>query len=458
MPMKVGENIMECIYTLGTSSASHTYGNVASAIKEILTRYFTPNFFSYIYIDSKIAWKNIAEILGNGDAEFKKRHYPFMIITPRFSANDGDRFLLNTPLTTNMDNVISGVRRNTLFPLIIDKRNQLELAYRINRDRVEFEIELRLKSLSQQLDIYKNLENQMLWNRPYLEPVALESMIPKSMIEYLGKMAGIDITNIPHTAVPGEHDTNSQVPLIMRYLNAHSRNPITYKIRNSTSVEEFFLYYKTKLLLTFTDLTIGDSTKKNSVDEFYSLTFRVSVDFNLPALYALIGTHDKKFHGLKFDAIVQTPIGDISDLIPLYTYTNLYDRYDADTMDGFSFYSSTIVQTEEENAGKDETIDLEAIIPEDHMRILNQILRDGIPPETIFRIRLLMNSKDMGINCDIAESGPQEWNVDWDTKTITIHNSDPMMTYRIIVYANMIQLNERFAVYQDSAKTDISKL
>ena len=448
---------MECILSLGTSSASHTYGNVASSIKEILLRYFTPNFFTYVYIDSKIAWKNIAEVLGNGDVEFKKRHYPFMIITPRFSTGNDDRFLSNIPLTMNMDNTIAGLRRNTLFPLVMDKERGVELTYRINRDQVEFEVELRLRSLAQQLDIYKNLKNQMLWDRPYLEPTALEAMIPKSMIEYMGKMAGIDITSVPRTNAE-ENPVNNQVPLIMRYLNGHSRNPITYKVRNSTSVEEFFLYYKTKLLLTFSDLTLGDASKKNSVDEYYSLTFRVGVEFNLPGLYALVGSHEKKFHGLKFDAVVQSPIGDISDLIPLYTYTNLYDRYDVDTMDGFTFYSSTIVQCEEENQGKDEIIPLDEIIPPDHMKVLSTLIQDGVPPETIFRVRLLKNSKDLGTNCEISESTASEWTVDWDRKQIVIHKSDPMMTYRIIVYANMIQLNERFGAMQDKTKKDMPGL
>lgn len=447
---------MQCIYTLGTSSSSHTYGNVASAVKEILTRYFTPNFFTYIYIDSKIAWKNIAEVLGNGDAEIKKRHYPFMIITPRFNTGDGDRFLYHTPLTMNMDNTVTGLSRNTLFPVIMDRSNSLELAYKINRDRVEFEIELRLKSLSQQLDIYKNLENQILWDRPYLEPSALESMIPKSMIDYIGKMAGIDITSVPRANTERKGDSTNQVPLIMRYLNGHSRYPITYKVRNSTSVEEFFLYYKTKLLLTFTDLTLGDANKKNSVDEYYSLTFRVQVDFNLPGLYALMGTHEKKFHGLKFDAVVSMPQGDISDLIPLYTYTNLYDRYDTDTMDGFTFYSSTIVQSEEQNQGKDEVVDMEDIIPSDHLRVLSTLVNDGVPPETVFRFRLLQNSKDLGTNCETMESGQHEWDIDWDRLQIIIHNADMLMTYRIIIYANMIQLNERYGAMQDKTKKDMT--
>lgn len=449
---------MECIYTIGTSSASHTYGNVASAVKEILLRYFTPNFFSYVYIDSKIAWKNIAEILGNDDTEFKKRHYPFMIITPRFVSDDDNIFLSNTPLVTNIDNAVAGLTRNTLFPMITDKANGMELAYRINRDRADFEVELRLRSLNQQIDIFKNLKNQMLWNRPFLAPTALESMIPKSMIEYIGKLAGIDITQAPKTITDQVDESTNQVPLIMRYLNAHSRMPITYKIRNSTSVEEFFLYYKTKLLLTFTDLALGDASKRNAVDEYYSLTFRVSAEFSLPGLFALIGSHEKKFHGLRFDMVVQNPSGDISDLIPMYTYTNLYDRYDVDTMDGFTFYSSTIVQCEEENAHKDEIVELEDIIPADHMAILNQFIRDGIPPETIFRIRLLKNSKDLGTNCETIETSPREWDIDWDRKRIIIHDSDPLITYRIIVYANMIQLNERFAVLQDRVKTDQTNL
>ena len=449
---------MECILSLGTSSASHTYGNVASAVKEILLRYFTPNFFTYVYIDSKIAWKNIAEILGNGDAEFKKRHYPFMIITPRFNNGNDDRYLANIPLTINMDNTIAGLRRNTLFPLVIDKGNGVELAYRINRDQVEFEVELRLRSLAQQLDVFKNLKNQMLWDRPYLEPTALEAMIPKSMVEYMGKMAGIDITAAPKTIKDSIDESTNQVPLIMRYLNGHSKNPITYKVRNSTSVEEFFLYYKTKLLLTFSDLTLGDASKRNSVDEYYSLTFRVTVDFNLPGIYALVGSHEKKFHGLKFDAVVQSPVGDISDLIPLYTFTNLYDRYDVDTMDGFTFYSSTIVQSEEQNKGKDEIVELEEIIPADHMKVLSTFIQDGIPASTLFRIRLLKNSKDMGTNCDIVESNASEWTVDWELHRIIIHNSDPLMTYRIIVYANMIQLNERFGAMQDKQKKDMAGL
>jgi hypothetical protein len=440
---------MNSIYTLGTSSASHTYGNVASCVKEMLLQYFPKGFFTYTYVDSKIAWKNIAEVLGNGTTEFKKRHYPFMIVTPRFNTLDNDRYLGNIPLTTNMDYAITGLRRNTLFALLMDKAHHMELAYRMNRDSVDFEVELRLKSLVQQLDTFKNMTNQMLWNIPHLKPAALESMIPKSMIEYVGKIAGIDIT-----ASTPEHN---QVPLIMRYLNAHSKMPITYKVRNSTAVEEFFAYYKTKLLLTFSDLSMEEGNKKNAVDEYYSIRFKVTAEFNLPGLYALIGTHEKQFHGLKFDAMVTSQNGGV-EMIPMYTYTNLYDRYDVDHQDGFQFYSSTIVQSDQDRAGQDETIAMGDVIPEDHMKILERIMVDNIPPETLFRFRMLKNSHEIMCNGEQGEACPAEWDIDWKRRRITIHDSDPLVTYRLVIYANMVQLNQRYMTAQDLPKRDKASL
>ena len=433
------------IYTIGTSSASHTYGNVAAFLKEMLIQYFPKDFFTYVYIDSKIAWKNIHEVLGNGDREFKKRHYPFMIITPRFNENDDDVFLANTPLTTNLDNAEAGMLRNTLFPMITDKEHQIELSYKMNRDRIDFTIELRLKTLAQQLDVYKNMKNQMVWNRPFVKRASLESMIPRAMIEYVGKLAGIDIAQ--------EGDKSDQTPLIMRFLNAHSRLPITYKVRNSTSVDEFFAYYETNILLTYSDIRRDAPSKRNSVDDYYPVTFNITAEFNLPGMYALVGSHEKKFHGLKFDALVHSPDNGV-DLFPMYTYTNLYDRYAADTMDGFSFYSSTIVQTEEENAKKDDAVTIDELIPFDHLKVLNTFIKDNVPPETLFRFRLLMNSTELGTNCDVRESN--EWEIDWDKRLLIIHNSDPMATYRILIYANMVMLNSRFGEMQDKTKSDMS--
>lgn len=443
---------MESIYTLGTSSASHTYGNVASCIKVYLEKFFPEGFITRTYIDSKIAWKEINDALGNGDREFVKRHYPFLIINPRFTDQDTSRYLYNVPLTKNMDNAESGLRRNTLFPVIKDRKHQMELCYKINRDAVTFEVELRLKSLVQQLDVYKNLENQLIWETPFTHQVSLESMIPRSMITYLGKVAGIDVDQ--------STEVENLTPLLVRYLNNHARNPITYKVRTSTSVEEFFMYYDANLLLTFTDLRMGDGQKKNVVDDYYPITFTVAVEFNLPGLYALVGTHERRFDTVHMDLMVHSGQGDPGiQMIPIYTYTNLYRNLKTERRDGLQFYSSTIVKVNKEDDGKEEVIDLRDVIAPTHMKVLTDYLRDGIPIDTLFQFSILCDNHDMPqMQCFNSTLPMQMWDIDWDRRLLTIYHGDPTVTYRIIVYANMIQINERLGSMQDKTKFDINKL
>lgn len=444
---------MECIYTLGTSSASHTYGNIASCIKVYLESFFPKDFLTRTYIDSKVAWKDINEVLGNGDREFKKRHYPFLIINPRFTDQDTNRYLYNTPLTKNMDNAESGIRRNTIFPFIKDRRSQMSLCYKLNRDEIPFEIELRLKSLPQQIDIYKNLENQLTWDRSFTHYVALESMIPRALVTYMGKIAGIDIDR--------STEENNLIPLLIRHLNAHSRYPITYKVRNSTSVEEFFLYYQTSVLLTFTDLQMSDGQKKNVVDDYYSITFRVMAQFNLPGLYILMGSHDRRFKGLNFDAMVSTSSSHVSaQMIPLYTFTNLYQNADKETRDGKQFYSSTIVQLDKDNDGGDEVVDLRDVIAPEHMRVINQYLKDGIPVESLFRFSILKDAHELPIKCYVERSKMEEnlWEVNWEQRRLIIYKGDATATYRILVYADMVNLNTKVMNEQDRYKTDKASL
>lgn len=423
---------MEAIYTTGTSSTSHTYGNVASYIKDRMIRIFPRDFFKYVYIASKIANKDIKEVLGNGDAEFRKRRYPFMVITPRFTNLDNDRSGYDIPLTKNMDNIEVGMRRNLLHTIFRDAEHKTELRYKLNRDRLEFEIEIRVGTLKQQLDIFKSLQNQLVWDRPYTSDISLESMIPRAMIEYIGKIGGIDITL---------KDTNN-IPTITRFLNAHSRYPMTYKIDTATGLESFFMYYRTRVLLTYTDLQISEGTKKNMADEFYPITFRIVAEFNLPGMYALVGNNDMKFTGMKFDAVVNCELMNMSDVIPMYTISNLYDRYPTDPHDGFNFYTSTIIHTDPEKDLQEDFINLSDVIEPEHMEILQDFKRDGIPLETIFRMKLLKDNVELPYGKDPDER-PLTWKIDWRRRRLIIYCADKYATYRVIVYANMVMLNDK---------------
>ena len=72
--------------------------------------------------------------------------------------------------------------------------------------------------------------NHFVWDRPFAQVSSLESMIPKEIISYMGNISGIDILD----------DLNNNVPEMIQLMNRYSRYPITYKIRNGTSNDEFF--------------------------------------------------------------------------------------------------------------------------------------------------------------------------------------------------------------------------
>lgn len=437
---------MECIYTLGTSSASHTYGNVASFLKVTLEEYFPQDYFRAVHMDSKIAWRNISDTLGGGGREFKSRKYPFMIMSPRFSDIDTSRYLYGTPLTKNLDDVEAGVRRNTLFPVFKDKEKRLEIAYKLNRDIVNFDIEIRVETLSQQIDLYKNLENQLIWERPFMKPASLEAMIPRAMVAYATRLSGIEIS--------GEEATGN-VPMAIQYLNRHARNPITYKVRSNQGIEEFFLYYNANILTTFSDLNMGDAVKRSSIDQYYSITFRVAMEFNLPGMFALIGDSARPFNGMKFDIKSSADDGLDSplDIIPVYTFTNLYNKYSQGTMDGFQFYSTSVVKTEECNDGKEDSVPFSDLIAPTHLEIIKGYVRDGIAPETLFRFRLLEDVRE--IPCNVTrEMYQMHWTVDWVREQITIFCPNSTATYRVVIHANMVHINERLSRDMQQNKVD----
>ena len=224
---------MKSILYSGSTSSSHTYGNVASLIKEFVVDKFPKNFFNHVYISTEHVTRERRKDLINTEKEMVKFIPPELAINPRFDElTNRDIFLKNTILTTNYGNVEQGMSRMQLNPVIKDMDNNLELAFKMDRYLIVFEVTAYLPSSHMQLDKYTMLQHKMNWTSYITTKTSLESMIPRSLISYLAKVNGWDI-NDPNTT-----------SLILRYLNSHSIYPITYKMKNSTANDEFFMYYQ----------------------------------------------------------------------------------------------------------------------------------------------------------------------------------------------------------------------
>lgn len=425
---------MENIYTVASSSSSTTYGNIMTFFKEYLERQFAVGFFKDINLTSEIAYVNVRRRLGrNTLKEMSKLERPFMTIDPQIQPPNGDMYLFDIPLTKNFDNMEYGIQKNTLFPILNNGTDLYRLSYKLNRDQIQFEMTITLDTYIQQLDLYKYMLNHFVWDRPFTVRTCLESMIPRDIVKQMGLLSNIDIDN---------KDKN-QIPDALRMVNKFSRYPITYKMRNGTALDEFFMYYNAELLLSFNDLSIDRVNRKGFADDFYQITFRATVDFNLPGVFVLSGLKPKpQILNITLDSIDSNGT---HEMIPLYTINNFYARY-AELKNGYLLYTSSRFQTERDPQTKKDTLDLSVLFDDNYIKVIHKFFVNNIPMGTLVDIILLKNGEELKVS--------QDYKIDWNMLNLTIYNADDKATYCVLIYINNTLFAEHIINDMEEAMSD----
>lgn len=425
---------MENIYTIASSSASTTYGNIMTFFKELLISNFSCNFFKEVYVSSEISYVNIRRRLGrNTINEMSKLEKPYMTINPQIQPPDGDMYLYDIPLTKNIDNLECGIQKNTLFPIIKNRDDMYTLTYKLNRDQIQFEMSIAVSTLIKQLDLYKYMLNHFVWNRPFTVKTSLESMIPREIVKHMGILSNINI----------DDRKSNQTPVMLQMMNRHSVYPITYKMRNGTALDEFFMYYTADVLVTYNDLSIDTVNRKGMEDDEFHITFRATVDFNLPGMYALVGDKPKP----KEIAIdLKSKNNDSSyDLIPMYTVNNLYARYSS-TRNGFMMYVTTRFKTERDKVTKKDSLNIGVLFEEPYVEVMNIFSANNVPLKTLLEIILLKDGVELNEGTD--------WNLKESTLDLIINNANDDATYCIVIYVNNNLFTEHMTNIIEDKRTD----
>lgn len=418
---------MDGIYTMASPSSSSLYGNVGCAIRQLILSKFPYNYFQYMNVSTEIAFHNLRRQFGsNTNNEISKRKYPQLIVQPSYQVPDQDGFLQNVPLTKNDMDIQSNVDRRYLFEVIKDKEYDWSLKFKLNRDRIEYDVQVITQTLHQQLDIYKAMMNQMTWDRTFYYPAALEAVIPKTMVEYMSRLCNMDIYTYPEF-----------IPMFLRHLNSVSGYPITYKVRNASATDEFFMYYQHNLVVTYTDLQLESANKKGMVDESYAITFRVIVDFNLPGLFILDGA-EKNLSKIKGILVDKTSTGkgydeDLDEFIPLFSLSGFYNRF-PQRRDGLTLYGSFLFTSEEKT--DQDTADIGLLIEPDHQKAIRFHTKYGMLDKTICEVFVMKDSEELS---------EDQFKINWDTMKIEYKNPDPKATYRVAIYMNMEVINADLA-------------
>lgn len=424
---------MDTILCNGTSQASHTYGNVMECIREMMIQKFPPKYFKTINTSSSMAYKSFHSAFANRTEEMKKRAKPMIVFRPIFDIYDDDMFLAGTTMTTNVNNIEYGYSRSGLCKCIHDINNHYEMDYKMNRDKMTFEVTMRVSTLHEQLNLYKYVQNSFVWNIPYFYKTALESMIPRSMMEYISKLVNLDIK------------TESNIPLFLKYLQSVSCYPITYKMKNASSNDEFFLYYKPNILVTLSDLDKDEGERKVMVEDEFNVTFKITLAFNLPGMYLILG--DSKYPVTTFRENIELLSQDGStDYVSIFTLDSIYESYPYKDDDGYRLYSNTIIKTDDDKHHKTDDFDLSAIFDDDVVKVIKQHNYTDTSPEIFMKVRLVKDAMDLTSGTD--------YTIDYGKMRLNIHNSDKDSTYRLIIYMNTVYATEKIEQNIHELKSD----
>lgn len=427
---------MDALYLVASGSASVVYGNISQHAAEYIKKLFPKDFFNYEHFSSEIAYRNIRRQLGaNTRANLSKRTKPYLIIRPMIQSHD-EMFRFGTPFTTNFDHIEQSVDSRNLLPIIKDTEEGIGLSYKLNRNKMEFQVTVIVSTLFQQIDLYNNLFNIGVWDRPHAVKLPLEYMIPRGIISALAGRQNMDINK-----------ENYAAHIFLEYLNRHSMFPITYKMRNSTSRDEYFIYSSQNVIFTLSDLQIQDGTRKNMADDSFELDFRITAEFNLPGTFVLWGSPELKANTIteQIQAEILLP-GELS--FPLFTIENLFASADLDN--GFKKFTSSIMAMEPDKKTGNDITNFGPLLGDGFQQTVRDYLANKIDINTIAILTLYKNNTILHEGVD--------YEVDWYKMNLTTFKPDMESTYRLVMYVNTVKLNQLLSAYQDQLSKDKSHI
>jgi hypothetical protein len=161
--------------------------------------------------------------------------------------------------------------------------------------------------------------------------------------------------------------------------------------------------------------------------------------------YLLVG---KKGIYKRINASIETKNGEsigISTLTPVFTYDVSYEDSEYTKL-GFRPLGSSMIKTDENMHGKDDTVPLLSTLTPEVNMVLDNLLAQGMDPEILLRYKLYRSAED-----EVSEA---DYNINWTKKILTIKNSNKYATYRLVAYVNLAYLNNRLMETEYDDLTD----
>ena len=406
--------------TIANSSIAHTSGNVTYIMINYLKGLFPENFFHHVHITSRMAYREFMVQNSNNTEKYIKKNRPMLVCRPKVDFGNQDIFMSGSRHTATYMGTGYNRERGGFLPLFLDKERGISIKYLTNRLRVVMDCTIMLDTEYQQTNIWALILNMFHEEQVYWEKAAIECFVPKGMLEIVSDLIDMPI-----------RDPESQsVRSFLTYLCAHSNKYWTFKEKNASQTEEFFVYYPLNIEMVFTGFTKNDMTKDQDVTRSADINFTLSAEFNTMGMFELSTTKD--YSKEKANAVLKMEGNEGLQLIPFYTVKNLFENTDKD---GYQLFFSNMFKLDPDiPRDVPDELDLDYIFKDTTLKdILEYHKKNGISNDILFNFILMKD--DEVLNGD-REKGKIGYLVDLDAHKILIFNKNYNATYRIVIYIN----------------------
>ena len=412
----------------GNPDIAHTVGNATYVMTEFLKDLFPRDFFRYVHIGTKIAYREFMKQEDKIRMSMLKKVRPILVVRPKPIFFDDDIFMARTNLTWPVASNENNPDRSNYNRIFRDDVNDITLSYMLNRMRVQFSGLMMFDTEIQQQNIYMMLRNRFIPDRPYWKKVSMEILVPKNFIQYISKISGVPIH---------DPETGSVRPFL-NYLMAHSNKYFTYKQNAGTQNDEFFVYYPLTMELIFSDFDMADPNKKGQVVEWAGISFTFTSEFNTIGMYQLSTERDDTELRANAEIHFDSNINSGMQIVPMYTINNLFRAEDEN---GYRLFFTNMFEIDADlPKEKPDIIDLRPIFKDktnDFSEVLDYYDKNGLDYDTLFHFIIMKNSQCL--NND-KRKGKVDYVLDMKKKRILIFNKTENATYRFIAYVHNQQV------------------
>lgn len=297
IPEMAEPDLTEIMYDKRIQPVSYIQANLVAVFTEWFQSFFEPSYFKFVRIKTQSSFKEFKSFM----KDIYKKDKPFLVIDPRPTEVVEDSvFAFNMLNRYNMvDPQHDNIGAKMMYSLPIMTSDKMELWYRRNHYKIEFDVMIMEETLNRQTDTYNNMIMNIRHNSKFMLPRKIPIRIPNHHIQNIANFHGM------------RWDSEE----FLFFMNTISRYPILRRLV-SNNQWMFFMEQDTNIRVEVPSFPSRDTPEMSDAIEWGA---RIVDAFHfsaiLPSEFLFL---TKKEHVGMFDRGVDEGPDDVSIISPIY--------------------------------------------------------------------------------------------------------------------------------------------